>query len=89
MTGDDGISRIHYRWPFFKSALETPNLLVLVDEVERRHMVPKRAFVDEHTSERARSFIASNVSNCRFNLACRGFPVQPMPVLPLPPLAKP
>ena len=88
MTVDDGISRLHYRWPFFKSALETPNLLVLIDEAGRRHMLPKCAFGDEHTSERTRSFIASNIRECRFTASPRGFPVQPMPVLPLPEPAK-
>ena len=84
MRVDDGVSRLLYRWPFFKSACRVR----MRSRPDRRsgspHILPKRAFVPEPELQAARSIIGSFIADCRFNLTQRGFPVEPLPVLPIP-----
>jgi hypothetical protein len=83
IRSEDGVSSTVYTWPHYRRAWETLNLLVLQDENSNRHILPKRAVVGEEQLELARSLIASRVEDSRFLVKPRGFPVVPMPVLPV------
>jgi hypothetical protein len=78
----DGMTDIFYRWPFFQSAWETTNVLVLVDENQLRHILPKRV-MDQTTLDQARAVISNHVADCKFLTTPGGFPVASTPT-PLP-----
>jgi hypothetical protein len=67
-----------YRWAYFRRAWETPNCLVLLDENDLRHVLPKRT-MDASTLENARALIANHVADCKFLTAPGGFPVTSPP----------
>jgi hypothetical protein len=70
----DGVTDLFYRWPHFHGAFETANCLILLDENQGRHILPKRV-MDQTTLEQARSIIANHVAEARFLTQQGGFPV--------------
>jgi hypothetical protein len=87
---DDGVSANLYRWPCFRSVWETQRLLVLDDEGNRRHMIPKRAMPDPAQLDQARALIGTHVAHTQFLVTLGGFPVNrgaaaPIPAIPLEP----
>lgn len=78
----DGLTDMFYRWPCFRRAWETASVLVLLDENDFRHILPKRV-MDEATLAAARSAISNHVPDCQFLTTPGGFPVVP----PAPPAA--
>jgi hypothetical protein len=71
----DEMTTTFYRWPFFRRAWETENVLVLLDENDARHVLPKRV-MDQTTLDRARALISNHVAECTFRVAPGGFPVE-------------
>lgn len=78
----DELGESFYKWSYFKRAWEKPNVLVLVDESELRHILPKRAFEDVGGLEAARSLIGSYIADSKFLIQPVGFPVRPITVPP-------
>jgi hypothetical protein len=89
LTTSDELSILHYRWRYFSRAWETPNTLVLVDEIRRGHVLPKRAFSTPADLQTAVSLIATHVPDSKFLTRRQGFDVTaraqqaPLPVLPI------
>jgi hypothetical protein len=86
----DDVTSMLYRWPYFRCAWETENLLVLDDENGLRHILPKRAFVEVGEVEVARSLIGTHVADSKFSVTLGGFPVNrpaqaPVPAIPVMP----
>ena len=69
----DEVSDLLYRWPYFRRAWETPNVLVMEDENELRHILPKRV-MDPATLDQARSIIASHLADARLLIRPGGIP---------------
>ena len=70
----DGITEMLYRWPYFRRAWETANCLVLQDENDLRHILPKRV-MDQPTLDQARAVIANHIADTKFLTTPGGFPV--------------
>ena len=70
----DEMTTTFYRWPYFQRAFETPNCLVLLDENDARHVLPKRV-MDPLTLDLARAVISNHVSDTKFMVTPGGFPV--------------
>jgi hypothetical protein len=81
---DDGVTKVLYRWPIFRRAWETDNMLVLDDEANRRHMLPKRALIDAGQLEPARALIVSHVPVTDLFQTPGAFPVNRPPAAPIP-----
>jgi hypothetical protein len=81
---DDGVTKILYRWSIFTRAWETANLLVLDDEANRRHMLPKRALIESGQLEPARAQIVSHVPVSDLFFTPGAFPVNRVPTAPIP-----
>src|SRR5205823_7913918 len=64
MTVETEKMNVAYRWSNFRRAWETDHLIVLADENELRHILPKRAF-DEASLGRTRALIASRVADSK------------------------
>ena len=79
----DELTTLLYRWPYYRRAWETENLLVLADENDHRHILPKRAFAGDDQLEVARAIVASHVEDSKFRVQPRGFAMTPIAVLPL------
>jgi hypothetical protein len=71
-----------YKWAYFQRAWETPNELVLLDESDLRHILPKRAFEEVGGLDTARSLIGSHIADAKFLTQPVGFPVRPIAVPP-------
>jgi hypothetical protein len=84
MLGDDGVMRTLYRWAAFTRAWETENLVVLDDEGNRRHMIPKRALLAAGELEPARALIVSHVPAADLFFTPGAFPVNRAPSAPIP-----
>ncbi len=80
----DELGESFYKWSYFKRAWEKPNVLVLVDESDLRHILPKRAFEDVGGLESARSLIGSHIADSKFVIEPAGFPVRPITPPPIP-----
>jgi hypothetical protein len=80
---DDTTSYL-YRWPYFVSARETERLLMLHDEENRIHILPKRASADHVEIARARAMIQNHVAETKFFPQSGAFPVLPMHAQPTP-----
>ena len=70
----DGVTDLFYSWPHFHQAWETANVLVLLDENEFRHILPKRV-MDQAMLEQARAIIGNHIADARFLTKPGGFPV--------------
>jgi hypothetical protein len=82
----DGLAEMFYRWPCFRRAWETANVLVLMDENDLRHILPKRV-MDPTTLDLARAVLSNHIADCKFLTTAGGFPVA-APAAP-PPAAPP
>jgi hypothetical protein len=82
LRNSDEMGENFYRWPYFQRAWETPNELVLVDEADLRHILPKRAFEEVGGLDTARSLIGSHIADAKFLTQPVGFPVRPIAVPP-------
>jgi hypothetical protein len=87
----DETTQMLYRWPHFQRAWETARTLVLLDENQMRHVLPKRV-MDQTTLDQARAIIAKHVAETHFLTTPGGFPIAtpavslPSPTsLPVPP----
>ena len=74
----DEMTETLYRWPCFRRAWETTSVLVLQDENDLRHILPKRV-MDPPTLDALRALIGRRVPECRFEVAPGGFPVASPP----------
>ena len=70
----DAINDLLHRWPHFQRAWESANVLVLHDENNFRHILPKRV-MDQTTLDQARAVIANHIADCKFLTTPGGFPV--------------
>ena len=70
----DGVIDSLHRWPYFRRAWETVHCLVLQDESDLRHVLPKRV-MDQPTLEAARAVIANHIADTKFLTTPGGFPV--------------
>jgi hypothetical protein len=80
---DDGLVDATIKWAYFVRCRETANLLVLISEEVRAHMIPKRAIADPADLIAIKAILAANISQCEFRYASTGFPVAPIPVIPV------
>jgi len=82
----DAMSRVQHRWPYFRRARETANLIVLISEDGLQYLTPKRAFADPLDADRTRGLIQNMVPQTTFLTRPGGFAVVPRPAIPLPPI---
>lgn len=80
----DLVSRVQHRWPYFRRARETANLIVLISEDGLQYLIPKRAFADLLDADQARGLIQNMVAQTTFLTRPGGFAVVPKPAIPLP-----
>jgi hypothetical protein len=81
---EDGLIDLRAHWDFFVRCRETANLLVLITEEVRAHIIPKRAIADPSDLIAIKAILQANIRQCEFLYTSTGFPVQPAPVAVIP-----
>jgi hypothetical protein len=73
----DEVGEVSYSWGCFRRARETATLLLIVDQQQRVHILPKRAFDDDFAIAMARALIQNHVKETQFLPQPSAFPVLP------------
>jgi hypothetical protein len=82
LRNSEEMGETFHKWAYFKRAWETKNELVLVDETDLRHILPKRAFEEVDRLHAAKAIISNHIAKTKFLEQPSAFPVR---VVPLPP----